>query len=437
MRDGGNATCATRAAHQVPHRRLAPPQAIPQTARKGRLNFLYPTITVLNQHKHLPLARQFKAFELILNHLRPYTFARILIEKIMAIQPESPVAGNLLQNHQRYPFQVDWLSARAWMLEVNEDWYRHAAFLDQRALSPSLKGQWMALDDIQLAIRPFPERAVGLIFHIGHCGSTLISRALGLSTDCFSLREPLPLRDLANFTAEIAAPWSPMSAANLADRIDLFRRLWARTPRQDMLAIVKTTSFTSLMAGNWLKRYQNDHGILLSMAPEIYITTVLGASSYVADLIGGAKARMSGLIQSTSATLQPLHSMSPGEVAAMTFAAEMVQLHMAKEAAGKRALQIDFDTYLNNPISILKTIFLHFGKPVSDAEINGILRDPIMTRYSKATDYAFSGEERRERLAQSCHANRSEITKGINWMRSFAHTHPLVGKAIANFGYNL
>ena len=33
---------ATRAARQAPHRGLAPPPAIPQAARKGRLNFLYP-----------------------------------------------------------------------------------------------------------------------------------------------------------------------------------------------------------------------------------------------------------------------------------------------------------------------------------------------------------------------------------------------------------
>ncbi|TNE62216.1 MAG: hypothetical protein EP335_13030 [Alphaproteobacteria bacterium] len=349
---------------------------------------------------------------------------------------ETSPATRLTADPTVYPFQVDWLKGRAWMLHVPEAWYQNAAFLDQRALAPDARGDWMPLSALEDATRGATRRPLGLIFHIGHCGSTLISRALGLSRAFFSLREPLPLRDIASFYLETDAVWAPMSPKQLDARLDLFRTLWARTPDDRQIAIVKATSFCSVLAGDWLARYANDRAVMLAMAPEIYIATVLGAETYVNDLKGGARVRMAGLAAAVGTDrLQPLYELSPGEIAAMTYMAELINLHRGAVAAGPRALRLDFDQYLKDPGAALSDMTAHFGARLPDADIVDILNHPLLGRYSKATDYQFTGFDRRQRLAESRAANGAEIKKGITWLRRFARDHDLGREALLAYGY--
>ncbi|WP_417449281.1 hypothetical protein [Kordiimonas sp.] len=344
---------------------------------------------------------------------------------------------NLMASPYLYPFVVNWWADRVQLIQVSTDFYTQAAFLDQRAFAAGTpQHHWAPISELREQVANAPARPLGLIFHIGHCGSTLISRMLGLASEqFFSVREPLPLRDLAGMWPERDTYWSPRSADTLQQDMDMFHGLWARTPGLDQLAIVKATSFCSLLAEDWLQRFQNDRAVMLAMAPEIYLATVLGAESYVLDLLGAAKQRLCSLHRITGADLPALHSLSSGELAAACYLAEMVNMEQAAKAAMGRILRVDFDSYLKDRPAKLAAVAQHFGRPITDDMLERILANPVSSRYSKATEYGFSAQERRDRLQQSRTKNGGEINKGLSFLTTFAKTHGAAKDALINFGY--
>ncbi|SDD84145.1 hypothetical protein [Kordiimonas lacus] len=343
--------------------------------------------------------------------------------------------SNLMDSTNQYPFQVNWGANQVYLLGADPAFYQDAAFLDQRAIRPGMQGSWQDWDQVRAEALSSHASPLGLIFHIGHCGSTLISRALGLLNGLFCLREPLPFRDLAISWTDRTAPWTQKTEAALLEDMAALRALWARTPGAAGTSIVKTTSFCSLMAAPWLAHFPKDRAVCLSMAPEVYLATVLGAPAYITDLAGGAKPRMVSLMEATGADLAPLSSLSPGELGAMTYLAEMTNMQQAADVAGDRMLRVDFDRYLKDPAETLIALSQHFGHPAGEQTIATALVNPVLGRYSKATDYAFSATDRRDRLAASRAENRSEIAKGMNWLVSFARTHDLAANALRAFGY--
>lgn len=341
---------------------------------------------------------------------------------------------HLMAGPQLYPFQFDWAGERVLLLKVAEPFYNDTAFLDQRAGLSQLPGAWLSLADLRQRLSGARPRPLGFIFHIGHCGSTLLSRAIGLLENFFSLREPLPLRDLANFWAERRAPWSTVSEAELFEMFDLLRMLWGRTPGTGQLAIVKATSFCSSLAPVWLKYYRADKALLLAMAPEKYIAAMLGAPAYLSDIKGSARTRMAALMEATGAALQPLHSMSPGQIAAMSYTASLLPMELAA-CDTKQAMRIDFDQYLADPDSGLLRMSAHLGFAVDTGSIAAALRSPVLAHYSKATEFMFSEADRAQRLDASRRFNRVEIGAGLEWIADFSQRHPLAETALRNFGY--
>lgn len=73
------------------------------------------------------------------------------------------------------PFKLDLVARRVLLVRLTAQQRRDAAFLDERALPPGVDGGWLPLDAWQAHGDVAPADA---IFHIGHCGSTLLSRLL-------------------------------------------------------------------------------------------------------------------------------------------------------------------------------------------------------------------------------------------------------------------
>src|SRR3990167_10325132 len=93
------------------------------------------------------------------------------------------------------PHMADLANDRVLIALVSEADYRAASFLDQRLLTDRIGREWLpwdALPDLGAAA-PSPD----FIFHIGHVGSTLVSRLLAEASDVLPLREPMLLRTLA------------------------------------------------------------------------------------------------------------------------------------------------------------------------------------------------------------------------------------------------
>src|SRR3954469_14461070 len=94
-------------------------------------------------------------------------------------------------DHYLHSFEGD----AALFVPMDRAAYQRSIFLDRR-ISPASEGA-MHLPFSALAGKAPRPAAIGWIFHVAHCGSTLLARALDRVSANLVLREPLALRQLA------------------------------------------------------------------------------------------------------------------------------------------------------------------------------------------------------------------------------------------------
>jgi hypothetical protein len=64
----------------------------------------------------------------------------------------------------------------------------------------------------------------------------------------------------------------------------------------------------------------------------------------------------------------------------------------------------------------------HFQLPHDVAQLPALSRSPVLTRYSKAPEHAYTPEFRTQVLNDSRRQNREEIRKGIDWLKRVAQS---------------
>jgi hypothetical protein len=111
-----------------------------------------------------------------------------------------------------FPHELDVRNDSVAFIRLSRADYAQASFLDARILTPHTNGYRAAWRQVAAAIAAagLPERC-NFIFHIGHVGSTLLSRLTGAHPRVFALREPMILRTLARIQSEpeiVPHPWS-------------------------------------------------------------------------------------------------------------------------------------------------------------------------------------------------------------------------------------
>src|SRR5215213_11210676 len=81
--------------------------------------------------------------------------------------------------------------------------YRAASFLDDRLIQQPVDAQIVPWPEVEAAVAGNLRADARWIFHIGHVGSTLVSRLLGEIDGVLGIREPRLLRDVALLPAEV------------------------------------------------------------------------------------------------------------------------------------------------------------------------------------------------------------------------------------------
>jgi hypothetical protein len=66
----------------------------------------------------------------------------------------------------------------------------------------------------------------------------------------------------------------------------------------------------------------------------------------------------------------------------------------------------------------------HFGLPADARYLAAVARSPVLTRYSKAPEYAYTPEIRSEILRDARRDHRDEISKGLAWLARLAQANP-------------
>src|ERR1700722_11019967 len=185
------------------------------------------------------------------------------------------IGSELRASPDLYPLGFDVFQDSVYFLRLSQARYAEASFLDQRVAVQGDEGGWAAWAPVE-ALAGRLEAESHYIFHIGHVGSTLLARVLGLSPRVFSLREPAVLRTLAQVAFDLPTPESPWSQETFDIHLEVFSRLWARTYHPQQKTLLKATSLVSEIAAPLMARSDGSLAIAMTVAPEVYMATILG-----------------------------------------------------------------------------------------------------------------------------------------------------------------
>jgi hypothetical protein len=341
------------------------------------------------------------------------------------------LASSLERSPELFPHSWDLQSDTVTLVRLTQADYEKASFLDQRAITPRTLSRTLPYASLAQAIGEsrLQERC-HFIFHIGHVGSTLLSRLLGADGRLFALREPAILRTLARLKTDPTPKARVFSDEEFEERQAVFLKLWSRTFEPEQTALIKATSFASELAPRLLAHPSAPKALLLFVSPESYIATILAGVNAREEAKTLTEGRLKRLNRRVGGETWRLGSLSEGEALAASWVAEMSALVEAHRAAGARAMTLDFDRFLESPEEQLARAFRHFGCKTTPKKIAEILGGPLMQRYSKAPEHAYSPELRRDVLDEARKTHAAEIAKGLAWLERAAMETPIVQECL-------
>jgi hypothetical protein len=349
---------------------------------------------------------------------------RSTTDHLLSILPESP---------DSYSQKLDLIRFCILQIEFDESAYRAASFLDDRVLGPGTRGAWLPVERVaaraQLAQNPRP---LHYILHTGHVGSTLLSRLLDATGTVLSLREPLPLRTLAEASDVLGRPESLLSESQFDRVLDTLVRLWSRGYASTRSVVVKATSVAARMAPWLLRCRDSSRAVYLNLRAEPYLATLLAGQNSPVDLRGHGAERMRRLCSRIATPVGPLYALSPGELAAMSWLAESLTRREVIDQFPDRLLAVDFDVLLADVPRQVQRVTSHLQLPVSADWLSRAGSDPALTRYSKSPDHDYSPALRAQLLHQARRDHREEIARGLRWLETLSRTEAAVARLLAN-----
>jgi len=331
----------------------------------------------------------------------------------------APTAAEIARDATWLAQALDSAAGMARLIAMDRESYRAASFLDDRMLQQPIDARIVPWADVERAMADEPRTDARWIFHIGHVGSTLVSRLLGELEGVLAIREPRLLRDLALSPPEIRE-------RHLAPVPSLMSRTFAN----DECACVKATSFVSEIAPELVP--PGERALFMFATPRNYIASILAGENSLVELRQLAPSRAQRLPRRVSA-IWAAHN--DAELAAIAWACEMTGLEAAAGAMPDRHIEwADFDRMLENMTPALGRVANFFGFDADEARLQAIAAGPLMTRYSKGLEYDYSASLRRELIADAAAANASAIDDALAMLGAAAEKSPMLARTLERAG---
>ena len=302
------------------------------------------------------------------------------------------------------------------LVKLTRQNYLDASFLDDRILQPGQITHLVRWEEVQDGMPLVARRDARWIFHIGHVGSTLVSRLLGELRSVLAVREPRSLRDLGVTPPEVRGPYLAAMA-----------KLMSRTFNPDETACIKATSFVSEIANELVP--PGERALFMYARPRQYVASILGGENSTKELRLLADFRTQRLA-SRGITLP--RARNDAERAAAAWACEMTSLEAsAAQMADRDIAWAEFDAMLANMAGELARVVDFFGFRATSGDLVQLSEGPIMQRYSKAPEFEYSAGLRKDVISDAYAWHKDEIEGGLAILRRLAEESPLLARALS------
>ncbi|MBA3897531.1 MAG: hypothetical protein H0X36_10455 [Sphingomonadaceae bacterium] len=241
------------------------------------------------------------------------------------------------------------------------------------------------------ALPPRTPRPTGWIFHVAHCGSTLLARALDREDGPLVLREPLALRQLGvGYDAERLA----LAAAMLGKRY-----------RADAPTIVKANVPVNFILPELMALDPGAPAILLHYALDDYLLAILRSDNHRAWL-GRVSAELAG------------HLAAADDDATRAASLWLAQMRAFEKAIARfpNMRSLDAEALFATPAPVIAAASAHFGAPMRADEAEAIVAGPLFATYSKDPGVAFDNDARVARRAGLARTLAPELAKARAWV---------------------
>jgi hypothetical protein len=302
------------------------------------------------------------------------------------------------------------------LVAMDRDSYRAASFLDDRLIQQPVDAQIVPWPEVEAAVAGDRRADARWIFHIGHVGSTLVSRLLGEIDGVLGIREPRLLRDLA------------MTPPDVRERYLVpVPQLMSRTFAPEETACVKATSFASEIAAELVPA--GERALFMYARPRKYVASILAGENSLQELHMLGEYR-SHRLEARAIALPPARNNA--ERAATAWACEMTTLEAAAEAMSDRHIAwAEFDFMLRAMAAELGRVAEFFGLTADPSRLQAIAAGPLMLRYSKAPEYEYSPALRDQLIAEAIHFEGRQIDAALAMLRASAEKSPLLARALS------
>lgn len=306
----------------------------------------------------------------------------------------------LLGSPDHYLHSFD--GAEAVFVPMDRAAYRRSIFLDQR-ISPAGGG---ALRVPQGALGPaLAAQPTGWIFHIAHCGSTLLARALDELGEDIVLREPLTLRQLA---------LQPDPGELLAPTLALLSR---RYPGAGP-TLIKANVPVNFMLDRIAESDSVAAAIFLHCSLRDYLLAILRSDNH--------RTWLRNVTRQLGLFLGDLSPLADAELGAALWLAQHRRFADALTTM-PNARSLDAELFFTQPRNALAAAARLFGLTVEPTALDAMVAGALFSTYSKNPAQAFDNTARltrRERLASEL---ADELAVADAWIERHA---PDAGKLL-------
>jgi hypothetical protein len=303
-----------------------------------------------------------------------------------------PSPEELFATPDHYLFAFD--DNRAVIRAMDRAAYHRSIFLDRRIFAAgeaAFEAPLAPLLAWREARQPEPPR-IGWIFHIAHCGSTLLARALDWPEQSLVLREPLALRQLG----VERIPGDP--------RLPLVAALLGRRYRAGAPAIVKANVPVNFIAADLLALDPEAPAIFLYFPLRTYLLAILRSDPHCRWVM--------------NVTAQLPGNPGGGDVvvrAAWLWLTQM-QLYDAALTRFPGARSLHAEDLFQAPRDVLGAAAAHFGMDVAAAELDATVNGPLFATYSKGAGQPFDNAARLAQQAEAAARLGPELERARLWV---------------------
>jgi hypothetical protein len=304
-----------------------------------------------------------------------------------------PTLAQLLGSPDHYFHSFD--GRDAVFVPMDRAAYRRSIFLDRRispAFDQTMRVHIASLNSASSAL------TTGWIFHVAHCGSTLLARGLDeLSTANLVLREPLALRQLA--------------LAPDPEKLKLALKLLSKRFPGTGPTLIKANVPVNFLLDAIADEDSLAHVILLYCGLKDYLLAILRSANH--------RAWLRNVTSQLVGPLGDLSHLTDAEIGAALWLGQMRRF----AATIKRmplARSLDAEHFFGNPREILGAAAKHFGVEASQTAIEAIVSGPLFATYSKNPAQPFDNNARIERREALVAEISEELAAGRRWIENNA-----------------